>query len=171
LTYDAFWRLGRAPHFGKDLDGGFLPKAATRKSQFRATWQKHGRSDKWLPQRMTGQETRNKLTDYWATHDIKKGDEYAILTNLIHQEWSGVKGSGLTPFIKHKLDCRARFGCPQGLSLTNDDRAMGGQTNFEFVCPGRMTTARIAFERSSPQMFPSPVLADTLSHRMGEGRG
>ena len=56
----------------------------------RVTWQKHGRSDKWIQQRMTGQETRNKLTDYWATHDIKKGDEYAILTNLIHQEWSGV---------------------------------------------------------------------------------
>jgi hypothetical protein len=56
----------------------------------RATWQKHGRSEKWIQQRMTGQETRNKLTDYWATHDIKKGDEYAILTNLIHQEWSGV---------------------------------------------------------------------------------
>jgi hypothetical protein len=56
----------------------------------RATWQKHGRSDKWIQQRMTGQETRNKLTDYWATHEVKKGDEYAILTNLIHQEWSGV---------------------------------------------------------------------------------
>jgi len=56
----------------------------------RDTWQKHGRSDKWIQQRMTGQETRNKLTDYWATHDIKQGDEYAILTNLIHQEWSGV---------------------------------------------------------------------------------
>ena len=56
----------------------------------RATWQKHGRSDKWIQQRMTGQETRNKLTDYWVTHDVKKGDEYAILTNLIHQEWSGV---------------------------------------------------------------------------------
>lgn len=56
----------------------------------RATWQKHGRSEKWIQQRMTGQETRNKLTDYWATHDIKKGDEYAILTNLIHQEWSGI---------------------------------------------------------------------------------
>ena len=50
----------------------------------RATWQKHGRSDKWIQQRMTGQETRKKLTDYWATHDIKPGDEYAILTNLIH---------------------------------------------------------------------------------------
>ena len=56
----------------------------------RATWQQHGRSEKWIQQRMTGQETRNKLTDYWATHDIKKGDEYAILTDLIHQEWSGV---------------------------------------------------------------------------------
>ena len=56
----------------------------------RATWQKHGRSEKWIQQRMTGQETRNKLTDYWATHEIKNGDEFAILTNLIHQEWSGV---------------------------------------------------------------------------------
>jgi hypothetical protein len=56
----------------------------------RETWQKHGRSEKWIQQRMTGQETRNKLTDYWANHDIKKGEEYAILTNIIHQEWSGV---------------------------------------------------------------------------------
>jgi len=56
----------------------------------RETWKKHGRSDKWIEQRMTGQETRNKLTDYWAGHDIKKGDEYAILTNIIHQEWAEV---------------------------------------------------------------------------------
>jgi len=56
----------------------------------RETWQKHGRSEKWIQQRMTGQETRNKLTDYWADHDIRKGDEFAILTNVIHQEWSDV---------------------------------------------------------------------------------
>ncbi len=56
----------------------------------RATWQQHGRSEKWIQQRMTGQETRNKLTDYWSNHDVKQGEEYAILTNLIHQEWSGV---------------------------------------------------------------------------------
>lgn len=56
----------------------------------RETWQKQGRSKKWIEQRMTGQETRNKLTDYWADHDIKKGDEYAILTNIIHQEWAEV---------------------------------------------------------------------------------
>ena len=59
----------------------------------RQTWQQHGRSDKWIQQRMTGQETRNKLTDYWSEHDIQKGSEFAILTNIIHQEWSGVSVS------------------------------------------------------------------------------
>lgn len=56
----------------------------------RETYKKLGRSDKWIQQRMTGQETRNKLTDYWSEHDIKEGEEYAILTNIIHQEWSGL---------------------------------------------------------------------------------
>ena len=56
----------------------------------RETWQQHGRSDKWIQQRMTGQETRNKLTDYWSEHDIKAGQEFAILTNIIHQEWTGI---------------------------------------------------------------------------------
>ena len=56
----------------------------------REFWQQHGRSEKWIQQRMMGQETRNKLTDYWKDHEITKEDEYAILTNIIHQEWSGV---------------------------------------------------------------------------------
>lgn len=56
----------------------------------RETYQKLGRSEKWIQQRMTGQETRNKLTDYWKDHDITEGEEYAILTNIIHQEWSGL---------------------------------------------------------------------------------
>ena len=38
----------------------------------RETWQQHGRSDKW------------------SEHDIKQGSEFAILTNIIHQEWAGV---------------------------------------------------------------------------------
>ncbi len=56
----------------------------------RETYKKLGRSEKWIQQRMTGQETRNKLTDYWKDHEIKEGEEYAILTNIIHQEWSGL---------------------------------------------------------------------------------
>ena len=72
----------------------------------RQTWQQHGRSDKWIQQRMTGQETRNKLTDYWADHDIKEGSEFAILTNIIHQEWSGVsvkEHKGMKGLKSHNL--------------------------------------------------------------------
>lgn len=64
------------------------PSAAIDRA--RETYKKLGRSEKWIQQRMTGQETRNKLTDYWSEHDIKEGEEYAILTNIIHQEWSGL---------------------------------------------------------------------------------
>ncbi len=54
----------------------------------REYWQKQGRSEKWIQQRMMGQETRNKLTDYWNEHGVKKGNEFAILTNIIHEEWT-----------------------------------------------------------------------------------
>ena len=67
-----------------------LADPALSLNRARDTWQQHGRSDKWIQQRMTGQETRNKLTDYWRGHDIKEGQEFAILTNIIHQEWAGV---------------------------------------------------------------------------------
>jgi len=56
----------------------------------RENWQKLGRSNKWIRQRMMGQETRNKLTDYWKDHQITKEEEYAILTSIIHQEWTGL---------------------------------------------------------------------------------
>ena len=51
-------------------------------------WGRMGRSKKWVQQRMMGQEIRNKLTDYWKEHEVTKQDEYAILTNIIHEEWS-----------------------------------------------------------------------------------
>lgn len=56
----------------------------------RETWKQHGYSEKWIQQRMTGQETRNKLTDYWKEHGMDKPSEFAILTNIIHQEWTGM---------------------------------------------------------------------------------
>ena len=64
------------------------PEIALNRS--RSLWQQHGRSKKWIEQRMLGQETRNKLTDYWKDHEVTEGREYAILTNIIHREWSEV---------------------------------------------------------------------------------
>src|SRR3990167_4180878 len=60
----------------------------------RENWQKLGRSQKWIQQRMMGQETRNKLTDYWKESGVEKSDEFALLTNIIHQEWSDLSIKG-----------------------------------------------------------------------------
>jgi len=57
-------------------------------SRSREYWQKMGRSDGWIQQRMMGQEIRNKLTDYWKDNEVKEREEFAILTNIIHKEWS-----------------------------------------------------------------------------------
>ncbi|MBK8923650.1 MAG: Bro-N domain-containing protein [Saprospirales bacterium] len=38
----------------------------------REHWKQLGRSDKWIQQRMSGQDTRNKLTDYWIDHGVEK---------------------------------------------------------------------------------------------------
>ncbi|PIP28360.1 MAG: hypothetical protein COX29_01605 [Candidatus Moranbacteria bacterium CG23_combo_of_CG06-09_8_20_14_all_35_22] len=62
------------------------PEKALNRS--REYWQRQGRSQKWIQQRMMGQETRSKLTDYWSENEVKKGEEFAILTNIIHEEWS-----------------------------------------------------------------------------------
>ena len=64
------------------------PEIALNRS--RELWEQHGRSPKWIEQRMRGQETRNKLTDYWKESGVKEGEEYAILTNIIHKEWAGL---------------------------------------------------------------------------------
>jgi hypothetical protein len=56
----------------------------------RENWKNKGRSDKWIQQRMTGQETRNKLTDYWKESGVTEKDEFALLTNIIHLEWTGL---------------------------------------------------------------------------------
>jgi hypothetical protein len=56
----------------------------------RDNWLKLGRSEKWIQQRMSGQETRNKLTDYWKESGVNEQNEFATLTNIIHQEWTGL---------------------------------------------------------------------------------
>ena len=68
------------------------PEKALNRS--RAYWQRMGRSEKWIQQRMMGQEIRNKLTDYWKNNELKEKDEYAILTNIIHEEWSELSVAG-----------------------------------------------------------------------------
>ena len=56
----------------------------------RQNWKSMGAPEKWIENRMRGQEIRNKLTDYWQENGVSKGLDYAKLTNIIHKEWSGL---------------------------------------------------------------------------------
>lgn len=52
-----------------------------------------GYSDKWIEARLKGILDRKKLTDVWKENGITKNYEYAVLTNEIYQEWSGMKAN------------------------------------------------------------------------------
>ncbi len=106
----------------------------------RENWQKLGRSEKWIQQRMTGQETRNKLTDYWQESGVERGDEFALLTNIIHQEWTGltvkkhkeIKGLKSQNLRDHMSEAELIFTALAELStrqIAETDEAKGLQEN------------------------------------------
>jgi hypothetical protein len=53
------------------------------------TYLKKGYSKNWINQRLKSIEVRKELTDEWELRGVKKGLEYAILTNEITEAWSG----------------------------------------------------------------------------------
>lgn len=53
------------------------------------TYQRKGYSKEWINQRVKSIEVRKELTDEWDLRGIKKGQEYAILTDEITKAWSG----------------------------------------------------------------------------------
>ena len=53
------------------------------------TYLKKGYSKSWINQRLKSIEVRTELTDEWELRGIKKGAEYAILTDEITKAWAG----------------------------------------------------------------------------------
>ena len=49
-----------------------------------------GYDEKWIAKRLKGIQDRKELTDIWQENGINEGKEYAILTNEIYKEWSGM---------------------------------------------------------------------------------
>lgn len=128
----------------------------------RENWQKLGRSEKWIQQRMTGQETRNKLTDYWKESGVDKPDEFALLTNIIHQEWTGltVKGHKNLKGLKtqnlrdHMSEAELIFTALAELStrqIAETDEAQGLTENAESGRKGGKIAkdARLALEKKT----------------------
>ena len=55
------------------------------------TYLRKGYSTSWINQRLKSIEVRKELTDEWNNRGVKKGQEYAILTDEITEAWSGLK--------------------------------------------------------------------------------
>jgi len=59
------------------------------------TYLKKGYTKDWINQRLKTIEVRKDLTDEWNQRGVKKGLEYAILTNEITKAWTGYSTKGL----------------------------------------------------------------------------
>ena len=53
-------------------------------------YHRKGYSDSWINQRLKSIEVRKELTDEWGKRGVPKGKEYAVLTDIITQAWSGM---------------------------------------------------------------------------------
>ena len=71
------------------IDEIFDPSIATQRSidLYRAK----GFDEKWITERIKSIQNRKELTDVWKDGGITEQKEYAILTNEIYKEWSGMK--------------------------------------------------------------------------------
>ena len=54
------------------------------------TYAKKGYSPDWINQRLQTIRARKELTDQWQSHGVKKGQEFAILTDEVTKAWSGM---------------------------------------------------------------------------------
>ena len=78
------------------IDEVFDPEIAIKRAI--NYYRKRGYSDKWIETRLKGILNRNKLTDVWKEGGITENKEYAILTNEIYKEWSGMKANEYKAF-------------------------------------------------------------------------
>ncbi len=78
------------------IDEVFDPEIAIRRAI--DYYRKRGYSDKWIEARLKGILNRKQLTDVWKEGGITENNEYAILTNEIYKEWSGMKASEYKAF-------------------------------------------------------------------------
>ena len=75
---------------GKErIDEVFDPELAVNRAV--DYYRNKGYSDKWIESRLKAILDRKKLTDVWKENWIVQNYEYAVLTNEIYQEWSGMK--------------------------------------------------------------------------------
>ena len=61
-------------------------------------YRKLGYSEGWINQRIKAIEVRKALTDEWDKSGVKKGKEYALLTDLMYKTWAGMSSKDYKEF-------------------------------------------------------------------------
>ncbi len=116
------------------------------------TYLAKGYSKEWINQRLKSIEVRKELTDEWAARGVKKGQEFAILTDEITRAWTGMTTK---EYKQHK-------------SLKKEG-LRDNMTNLELVLNmlAEATTAEISKEKI-PQNFDA---SKTIARQGGEVAG
>ena len=70
------------------IDEIFDPSLAAQRAM--DLYRAKGYDEKWIAKRIKGIQDRKQLTDVWNDGGITEPSEYAILTNEIYKEWSGM---------------------------------------------------------------------------------
>lgn len=141
-------------------------------------YRRQGYSDKWINERMRSIEMRKELTDEWHRAGIHDQRDFAILTNVLTQAWSGMttgeykQHKGLTKEnlrdnmtnIKLALNTLAEVTAteisrqrnPQGMSQTRQTAKEGGEVarNARADIESRLGHSVISSERASDYIRP-----------------
>lgn len=119
------------------------------------TYLAKGYSKDWINQRLKSIEVRKELTDEWEKRGIKKGLDFAILTDIITKAWSG---KSVKQYKKHK-------------KLKNEN-LRDHMTNMELVLNmlAEVSTTEISKERKPTSMDESKVIAQQGGTIAGNAR-
>jgi hypothetical protein len=103
-----------------------------------------GYSKEWINQRLKSIEVRKELTDEWEKRGVKKGQEFALLTDIITQAWSG---KSVKQYKQHK-------------SLKTEN-LRDHMTNLELVLNmlAEATTSEISKERKPKNLTENKIIA------------
>lgn len=108
------------------------------------TYLKKGYSKEWINQRLKSIEVRKDLTDEWQERGVKKGQEFAILTDEITKAWSGLS---VKEYKQHKN--------------LKKENLRDNMTNLELVLNmlAEATTTEISKEKKPKGFIESKIVA------------
>jgi len=119
------------------------------------TYLKKGYSKNWINQRLKSIEVRKELTDEWESRGVKKGSEYAILTDEITKAWAGFTTKEYKKFKSLKKE-----------------NLRDNMTNLELVLNmlAEATTKEISSERKPKTFIENKIIANQGGTVAGNAR-